>query len=57
MGLNTLCLCTLVVIAIKTEERVRAKFEEALSARSDLERFYAEQVTQVVRSDYGTGIV
>ena len=57
MGLNTLCLCTLAVIAIKTDERVREKFEEALSGRSDLERFYTEQVTQVVRSDYGTGII
>lgn len=42
VGLNTLCLCTLAVIAIKTADRVRATFEEALGAEPELQQFYAE---------------
>lgn len=36
VGLNTLCLCTLVVIAIKTASQVREEFEKALGAKPDL---------------------
>ena len=36
VGLNTLCLCTLVVIAIKTASQIREEFEKALGAKPDL---------------------